>query len=95
MYARVTTYQADTSKLAEIEAKMDEVRRAVAKIDGIISTYTVWRADGRGVTMSIYESEQAAEIATQQVSDIWADMAVYIVGAPQIEAFDSVAHIKG
>lgn len=95
MYARVTTYQCDPTKLAEMAAQMPAVKRAVESIDGILSTYTVWRADGQGVTMSIYSSEAAANAAVEQVKAVWGDMASFIVETPQIEAYEHVAHIKG
>lgn len=91
MYARVTIYHCDPTKLGEMAAQME----AVESIDGIISTYTVWRADGQGVTMSIYSSEAAADAATVQVKSVWTDMAKFIMGVPQIEAYQNVAHIKG
>lgn len=95
MYARVTTYQCDPTKLEEMAAQMAKVKKAVEAIDGILSTYTVWRADGQGVTMSIYASEAAADAAVEQVKAVWTNMASYIVETPQIEAYDNVAHIKG
>lgn len=95
MYARVTTYQCDPAKLEEMAAQMDAVKSAVEAIDGILSTYTVWRADGQGVTMSIYPSEAAADAATQQVKSVWTNMANFIIETPQIEAYEHVAHIKG
>lgn len=95
MYARVTTYQCDPSQLEEMAAQMDAVKSAVESIEGIVSTYTVWRTDGQGVTMSIYSSEAAADAATEQVKSVWTDMANFITGVPQIEAYQHVAHIKG
>ena len=95
MYARVTTYQCDPTRLEDMAGQMETVKEAVESINGIISTYTVWRADGQGVTMSIYSSEAAADAAAEQVKSVWTDMAKFIKGEPQIEAYQHVAHIKG
>lgn len=95
MYARVTIYQCDPKQLEGMAAQMPAIKKAVETIEGILSTYTVWRADGQGVTMSIYISEAAADQAAEQVKAVWTDMAGYIVHTPVIEAYDNVAHIKG
>ncbi len=93
MYARVTTYHCDPSRLDEMTAKLDEIKTQVKAISGVVDIYIAWRADGNGVTAAIYESQGAAEAAASQVHEIWASLADYLTGAPSVETYVNVMHI--
>ncbi len=93
MYARITTYQCDPSLLDEMTAQLDEIRTQVNAISGVVDVYTVWRADGNGVTTAIYESQDAADAAASQVQTIWAGLADFLTGAPSVETYENVDHI--
>ncbi len=93
MYARVTTYRCDPSRLDEMTAKLDEIKTQVNAISGMVDVYTAWRPDGNGVTAAIYESQGAAEAAASQVQEIWASLADYLTGAPSVETYVNVMHI--
>ena len=93
MYARVTTYHCDPSRLDEMTAKLDEIKTQVNVISGMVDVYTAWRADGNGVTTAIYESQGAAEAAASQFHEIWASLADYLTGAPSVETYVNVMHM--
>jgi len=63
MYARVTTFQADPSKLDGMAAQVDGVAAEILGIAGLDVAYVSWRDDGAGSVTAIYESQQAAEVA--------------------------------
>ena len=75
MYARITTYRCDPSRLDDLTAKLDEIKAQVKAISGVVDVYSAWRADGNGVTAAIYESQATAEAAASQVQVIWANLA--------------------
>lgn len=93
MYARISSYQCDPSRLDEMTAKLDTIRSQINAIAGVVDVYNAWRADGRGVTTAIYENEAAANAATPQVQAIWSDMADLLTGAPEVETYDNVEHL--
>ena len=93
MYARVTTYHCDPSRLDEMTAKLDEIKTQVKAISGMVDVYNAWRADGNGVTAAIYESQGAAEAAASQVQGIWASLADYLTEAPSVETYVNVVHM--
>ena len=59
MYARVTQFQIDPSREAEVIATFDAVSSQVKALPGVISAFTSWRSeDGHGVTAALYESKR-------------------------------------
>jgi hypothetical protein len=95
MYARVTTFQTDPARLDEVVSKIDEIKGQIKSIAGIVDSYSVWRSDGHGVTTAIYESQEAAEAASEQIQAIWGIMAEFLTATPSAEAYDNVAHLTG
>ena len=49
MYARITTYQANPERMDDMVAKINEVKTQIKALEGVVSSYTVWRSDGQGV----------------------------------------------
>ena len=94
MFARVTRFQCDPSRLDDLTAKLDHVKAQVQAISGVVGVYSAWRADGDGVTMAIYESQAAAEAAGPQVQGIWAGLADLLLGPPSAETYDNVMHLS-
>ena len=93
MYARITTYQANPDRQDEMVAKIGEVRAQIKALAGVVSSYTVWRSDGQGVTTAIYENQAAADAASEQVRVIWGGMADFLTAAPSVETYDNVADL--
>ena len=95
MYARITTYQVKPDRIADMEARVDEVKAQVAKVAGLTTSISVWRPDGKGVTIGIWESAKAAEAGAADVQKIWAGLADMLAGPPVAEAYESVARMSG
>ena len=55
MYARVTNFQCDPARIDEVESRFGDIKAQVARMTGVVSIHSVWRADGAGGVMSIYE----------------------------------------
>lgn len=95
MFARVSDYSCDPAKIDQIEARMPEIKAGIEAIAGVIDVYSVWGADGKGVTFAIYESQAAAEAAQDQIQGVWAIIADCLTAAPAVRTFDRVEHIAG
>ncbi len=95
MYARVTSYRMDPAREDEAIAKLDDIRAQVAGIDGIVCTYSMWNDDGGGLTVSIYESEAAADAATAAVQQVWGSLADLITAPPEVTGYSRVEKIAG
>src|SRR5262245_11172543 len=49
MYARVTTFKVDPSRVAELPAKVAEMGPRAKRLPGVVEIYAAWRSDGQGV----------------------------------------------
>ena len=96
MYARVTTYHCDPALLDEMKSKFEEIKGQIKSLAGVVDIYSAWRSDGHGVGMAIYESQEAAEAASEQVQAMWEDFwASFLTAAPSIEVYDNVVDLTG
>ena len=95
MYTRVTHYQIKSGSIAEAENRMDAISDQVSSIPGIIDCYTVWDANGAGVTFAVYESEAAAAAATGTIQDIWGGLGDLLGGAPDSRIYDTGRKLAG
>ena len=95
MYARITRFQMDPSREAEVVAQLDEVSVQLKAIPGMIAAYSAWRsADGQGVTTGIYESKAAAEAAAPEVQRMLSGMASLMTSPPSAEEFENVRDLR-
>jgi quinol monooxygenase YgiN len=90
MFARVTTFQADASRLAEMEVKVEELKAATRQLPGIEAIYSVWGTDGRGVVTAIYKTKADADNATPQIRAMWAQLQDILIAPPQTDVYDHV-----
>jgi quinol monooxygenase YgiN len=95
MYGRITTYQVKPGKTAEMMTHLDDVKASVAKVAGLTQSYTVWRDDGHGATIALWESKAASEAAAAQIQQIWAGLGQYLAAPPKAEGYDNVEKLKG
>ena len=91
MYARVTQYQSDPNREAEVVALLESLSSQVKAIPGIVAAFSSWRSeDGHGVTTAIYESQAAADAAASQVQSIWAQLAPFMTAPPTPGVYENV-----
>ncbi len=95
MYARISTYQADPTKLNELATKFKELKAELSAIPGVVDIYAVWRFDGQGIITAIYENQASALASTSQVQTIWDGMKEILTAAPQVEVYENVEHLTG
>ena len=95
MYARVTSFKVDPSRLGELPAKVKEMQPAAKSLPGIIDIYVAWRADGQGTVTSIYKSKADADTAVAKIQALWGALAGLLKTAPDTQAYDTVEHLVG
>ncbi len=94
MYARVTQYQIDPSREAEVVAKLDALSAQIKAVPGIVSAHSSWRSDdGHGVTIAIYESQAAAEAAADFVKGLWSELAPFMTAPPTPNVYENVQNL--
>ena len=90
MYARVTTYQADPGRLKELTDKLPQIKDKVADLEGVVDWYVVWRADGEGTVLTVFEDKAAADASVTAVQGIWRELMGLLKVPPKAENFDNV-----
>ena len=87
MYARVTTYEIDPSRLGEVNGLLSELKGKCNSLPGILVYNTVWREDGQGVSTTIYDCRASAEEATAMLNGIWAQFSDILIAEPVTEIY--------
>lgn len=93
MYARVTSYQADPSRLDAMASKLEELKLKVKALTGILDVYSLWREDGQGVIMAIYNSQEEAESAMPEIQAFWSELDDFLTSSPQTETYGNIMHL--
>tara|TARA_Y100001934_G_scaffold254269_1_gene320001 strand:+ start:1143 stop:1427 length:285 start_codon:yes stop_codon:yes gene_type:complete len=84
MYFRVTTYGFDENRLEEALAKMDgAIRDDLKAIAGLHSIHECRIADGQGMIISSWESEESVEAAQPKIQEIFGKMAEFMTSPPE------------
>ena len=95
MYARVTTFRIDPSRLGELQASITRMKPAAKGLAGVVDIYVAWRGDGQGVVTAIYESKAAADKAVGRIQALWGAFAGLLQGAPRTDIYETVERIGG
>lgn len=93
MYARITTFHVDPSRLAELPAKISKLGHLIKALPGMLDARIAWRQDGQGVVIATYQSREHADAAMRRLQVIWGDLADLLVGSPRTDVYESVQHI--
>lgn len=95
MFARVTTYKVKPGSEEALLEKVEGVRRRLADLDGLLSSHSLWKEDGRGLVVGIWESEAAMQNGAAKVRASWESLAEHLDGALEIETYENVEVMKG
>ena len=93
MYARITQFKVDPSRLAELSAKIKDMGPLAKALPGMVDAYAAWRPDGQGVIVALYESKAAADRAVTRIQALWGDLANLLSGAPRTDVYENARHI--
>lgn len=64
-------------------------------LPGIKSCNTVWREDGHGISMSIYDCRASAVEAAAVLAAIWAHFSSILITKPITEVYDRTQNMLG
>ena len=95
MYARVTTFKSDPSKIDEMNDIRDSIKGQLANVAGLSVAYVAWNDDGGGSVMAVYESQDAAEAAQDQVASLWGQMSEVLTEPPTAVGYTNVDNMLG
>ena len=96
MYARVTNFKVDPSRLPELSAKIKEMGPRAKALPGMVDAYAAWRADGQGVRGGDLSEQGGGRRGRSPGSQaIWGSLAGLLSGAPRTDAYENAAHITG
>ena len=90
MYARVTSFQVDPTKIEEMRAKLPSIKPQLEKMAGLVDWYSVWRADGQGYVFTVFKDKATADASLGLARDIWGGLSKLLKGQPKPETFDNV-----
>jgi hypothetical protein len=93
MYARVTNFKVEPSRLPELSIKIKEMGPRAKALPGMVTAYAAWRADGQGVVVAVYKSKQDADSAVARIQALWGDLAGLLSGAPKTDAYETAEHL--
>ena len=93
MYARITSFKIDPSRLGEVPDKIEKIRPAARALSGVVDIYLAWRADGEGMITAIYRSKADADAAVARMQAVWGALAGLLAAAPRTDVYESVEHI--
>jgi hypothetical protein len=93
MYARITKFKVDPSRVGELATKVTEMGPAAKGLPGMVTAYAAWRGDGQGTVIAIYKTKAHADAAVTKIQAIWGDLAGLLSGAPHTDIYETVEHI--
>lgn len=93
MYARITSYQIDPSRIVEMTALLAELKGKCNSLPGILVYYTVWREDGQGVSTTIYDCRASAVEATAMLQGIWDEFSAILIAEPVTEYYTNTKNM--
>ncbi len=94
MYGRVTRFQGDPSRMAEMESRIPDIKAQISKIEGGIANYAMWNNDGSGVAVAIYPDEATANAAQTHIQKIWGGLADLLTAAPEITSYSRAEQMR-
>ena len=95
MYARVTTFQSDPSRIDEMNDIRNSIKGQLADVAGLTVAYAAWNDDGSGSVMAVYESQDAAEAVQDQIASLWGQLGEVFTEPPTAVGYTNVDNMLG
>ena len=90
MYARLTSFQVEPTKIEEMKGKLPSIKSQLESVAGLIDWYSVWRADGQGYVLTVFKDKASADASLEMARDIWSGLSNLLKGQPGPETFENV-----
>ena len=85
MYYRMTTFSYDPVREDEVIALADSIRDEMRVIDGLQSACSVRIAEGKSVTIGVYDTAESAAAAQPKVGELLGRLADLINAPPEVQ----------
>jgi hypothetical protein len=95
MYARVTTFQSDPSRIDEMNEIRNSIKSQLANVAGLSVAFAAWNDDGAGSVMAVYDSQEAAEAAAEQIASLWGQLGEVLTEPPTAVGYTNVDNMLG
>ena len=85
MHYRMTTFSYDPAREGEVIALADSIRDQMKAIDGLQSACSVRIADGKSVTIGVYDTAESAVAAQPKVGELLGRLADLLNAPPEVQ----------
>ena len=85
MHYRMTTFSYDPAREGEIIALADSIRDEMRAIDGLQSASSVRIAEGKSVTIGVYDTAESAAAAQPKGGELLGRLADVVNAPPEVQ----------
>ena len=85
MHYRMTTFSYDPAREGEVIALADSIRDQMRAIDGLQSACSVRIAEGKSVTIGVYDNAESATAAQPKVGELLGRLAEILNAPPEVQ----------
>ena len=94
MFTRMTNWKTKETDVEAIQSNVERKRAEILAVPELLALNVVWKEDGSGVTIAVYESEAAANAASTQIQAIWGDLASMFSAQPETATYSKAIILK-
>jgi heme-degrading monooxygenase HmoA len=95
MFMRAVNFRIDPARLDAFREEAEGVRAKMKSMQGLSHQFTGLNADGNGLSVGIWETEEALKAGQPQVQAIWAGLGDYLQAPPSPTDFPYVEQLAG
>ena len=93
MFARIVTFHVEPDKLADARTQLEQLGTDVTKeIKGLLEFISLARADGKVISITIFDSKSDMYRAVPKIMQIREQFADLLKSPPSIEEFEVLIH---
>ena len=85
MHYRMTTFSYDPARESEVISLADSIRDQMKAIDGLQSACSVRIAEGKSVTIGVYDTAESAVAAQPKVGELLSRLADLLNAPPEVQ----------
>ena len=85
MHHRMTTFSYDPAREGEIIALADSISAEMRAIDGLQSACSVRIAEGKSITIGVYDTAESAAAAQPKVGELLGRLADIVNAPPEVQ----------
>ncbi len=85
MHYRMTTFSYDPAREGEVIALAESIRDQMRAIDGLQSACSVRIAEGKSVTIGVYDNAESATAAQPKVGELLGRLAEILNAPPEVQ----------